>query len=292
MLRFEAFVYFLLILVIPMKRTLILTTLLCFSLFILAQDSTQKQKLQFKLGLNYNSNLHYYGRTDSLRSSGIFPQAELWFGEKLYLSATPVFVRNAAQPLDYAGTVASLGYLDVRKHWITSAYVLKPFYGEDVQLVQSALQAQAGLSFTYLNKILNLTAGADLKYADRVDYGATAGIDHLFRKEVKGGSVIVIDPSVNVYAGTQNFSTTYTKKRNGFLFFPGENETVTESAQRFSLLSLEASLPLIWAKDKWLVQATPAWVSPRNLVAVAGRPDLSEQGKNMFYITAGVKRSF
>ena len=276
-----------------MKRTLILTSLLCCCLLGLTQnDSTQKQKLQFKLGLNYNSNLHYYGRTDSLRSSGIFPQAELWLGDKFYLSATSVFVRNAVQPLDYAGTVATVGYLDVRKHWITSAYLLKPFYGEDVQLVQSALKTQAGLSFTYVNKIINLTAGADLKYADRIDYGASAGIDHIVRKEIKGGSALVIDPSVNVYAGTQNFSTTYTKKRNGFLFLPGESETVTRSAQRFSLLSLEASLPVIWARKNWLAQVTPSWVSPRNLVTVAGHPDFSEQGSNMFYVTAGLTYTF
>src|SRR5215211_4525068 len=53
------------------------------------QDSTEKTK--FKLSVNYNSNLNYYGRTDSLKSTGVFPLAELWFTPKVYVSAAPIF---------------------------------------------------------------------------------------------------------------------------------------------------------------------------------------------------------
>src|SRR5258705_1873839 len=91
---------------------------ICFSsLFVLlvlcincsAQTSdTTKQKVQFKLSLNYNSGLNYYGRTDSLRSSGVFPLAELWFSQSFYVNAAPIFVNNEVSKFDYAGTVASV----------------------------------------------------------------------------------------------------------------------------------------------------------------------------------------
>src|SRR6478609_8616275 len=74
-------------------------------------DTTVKQKPQFKLSLNYNSALNYYGRTDSLRSTGVFPLAEFWFNKSFYVSAAPVFVNNSVRSFDYAGTVATLGYL-------------------------------------------------------------------------------------------------------------------------------------------------------------------------------------
>src|SRR5689334_9480472 len=74
------------------------------------EDSTKKEKVQFKIGVYYNSGLNYYGRTDSLRSSGFFPLAELWFGKGFYLNAAPVFVHNAVTSFEYAGSVATLGY--------------------------------------------------------------------------------------------------------------------------------------------------------------------------------------
>src|SRR5688572_22231999 len=73
-------------------------------------DTTNKEGLTFKLSLNYNSGLNYYGRTDSLKSTGIFPLAEVWINPKFYINAAPVFVNNSIQTMEYSGTVASLGY--------------------------------------------------------------------------------------------------------------------------------------------------------------------------------------
>src|SRR6476469_7123885 len=91
--------------------------------FVWAQDSTQKQKPVFKIGINYNSALNYYGRTDSLKSTGVFPLAELWFTNDWYINAAPVFVNNAVQSMEYAGTVTSLGYLHATNKWITNFYL-------------------------------------------------------------------------------------------------------------------------------------------------------------------------
>src|SRR6185436_11859101 len=55
-------------------------------------DTTEKTKIEFKISANYNTGLNYYGRIDSLHSSGFFPLAELWFNEKFYINAAPVFV--------------------------------------------------------------------------------------------------------------------------------------------------------------------------------------------------------
>jgi hypothetical protein len=278
-----------------MKRIQIIIlnlSLLSFQLSFAQADSTQKQKPKFKIGINYNSGLNYYGRTDSLRSSAVFPSAELWFTKDVYVSASPVFVNNAVQSFEYAGTVASLGYLHTTDKWITNLYLLKPFYKQSSELVQSALKAQTGLSFSRLSKILNVTVGGDLKYSDKIDFGITAGVDHLIRKQLKDNSVLVIDPSFYAYAGTQNFTNTYYKKKSGLLLFPGSTEQVNESVTKFNVLAYEFSVPVVYAKGKWMVLATPSYILPQNLIKVAGRPDLSERGKNMFYATAGLKYTF
>lgn len=239
--------------------------------------------------MNYNSGLNYYGRIDSLKSKGVFPLAELWLGSKFYINAAPVFVYNRLQPMQYAGGVATVGFLNVSDKWISNLYLLKPFYKESSELVQAALKAQGGVSFTSLNKVLNFSFGGDVKYSDKFDFGAMAGVDHIFRKQNKDNSVLVLDPSFYVNAGTQNFSRTYTQKSGGLL--PRARQ-VTENVQAFNVLSLEASMPLIYSKGHVQVIATPAYVIPKNLLTEEGRPDLSETGKNMFYTTVALKYSF
>jgi hypothetical protein len=254
-------------------------------------SDTTKQKVQFKLSLNYNSSLNYYGRTDSLRSSGVFPMAELWFTPNFYINAAPVFVNNKVSKFDYAGTVTSIGYQHVSDKWINSVYFLKPFYKENTQLVQAALKAQAGANFTHLSKAIDFTLGGDIKFSDKIDFGLTGGIDHLFKKQFSDNSVLVIDPSIYVYAGKQQFTNTYYKHSN-FLFFPGTQQQVSENVKKFNILSYEFSIPVVFAKGKFMLLFTPAYVIPQNLITVANRPDLSERGKEMFYATLGAKIIF
>jgi hypothetical protein len=275
-----------------MKSIYILTLVvfLFTYLFTFAQtDTIDKDKITIKLGINYNTGLNYFGRTDSLKSTGVFPLAELWLSKNVYLNAAPVFVNNAVQRMEYSGTVTSLGYLHSTDRWITNLYFLKPFYKENSQLVQSALKAQAGMSFTMLNKVINLSVGGDAKWSDKIDFGATAGIDHLIRKQMTDQWVLVIDPSFYTYAGTQNFTTTYYKKNAGFLVLPGSSEQVSENTTKFNVLAYEFSVPVVYAKGNWMALLTPSYILPQNLVTVAGRPDLSERGQNTFYATIGLK---
>ena len=273
----------------------IFSTLLLCSIFSSAwaqTDSTQT-KPQFKLSLNYNTGLNYFGRTDSLKSSGFFPLVELWVTPNFYVNAAPIFVNNALQSFEYAGSVATIGYQKVTDKWITGVYLLKPFYKESSELVQSALKAQSGVNFSFLNPYINLNLGGDVKFSDKVDFGATGGVDHLVRIQNKDNSVLVFDPSFYVYAGSQNFQRSYYKKKNsGFLLFPGNNQLVTEEVSQFSILAYEATMPVVYAKDKWTFVATPSYIMPQNLVTVPDRPDLSERGENMFYATLTAKYTF
>lgn len=257
-----------------------------------ADSAAQKDKFQFKLGVYYNSNLNYLGRTDSLRSSGVFPMAEFWFDEHFYINAAPIFVNNKVQRFEYAGSVATAGYLfNDQKKWMGNFYVMKPVYKENSDLVQSALQAQVSGSLTFQNKILNITGGGDVKFSEGADFGATAGLDHIFRVSLPNRSVIVFDPSVYVYAGTQKFTSTYYKNID-ILGLPGAEQAISEKVNRFNILSYEVSMPIVFANKRFQLLLIPAYVRPQNLVAIPNRPDLSERGEDMFYATIGAKVIF
>lgn len=256
-------------------------------------DSANTDKVTFKLGIYYNTGLNYYGRTDSLKSSGFFPMAELWFTKNFYINAAPVFVVNSSVGSQYAGTITTAGLQFNRSgHFNTHIYFVKPFYKDNSQLVQSALKGQLAAEFTWLNKAVDLTFGADTKFSDKTDYGATAGIDHSFRIDLPGNAVLAILPSAYLYAGTQQFTNSYYKKTGGFLIFPGTEQQVTESSNKFNILSYEFSVPVVLAKGKFQLLATPAYVLPQNLVTIPGHPELSERGKQLFYATIGAKVSF
>jgi hypothetical protein len=251
-------------------------------------DSSENSTTHLKLSANFCSNLNYYGRTDSLTSSGFFPLAEVWFNENFYVNAAPIFVTNKSTSFDYAGTVATVGYqfFADEKKWFGNLYLVKPFYKSDALLVQSALKAQGVFSFSHLNRFIDITAGADVKLSDKVDFGLTAGVDHIFRKQFADNSVLVIDPSAYLFAGTQQFSKA--SEKTGLLI-PRVGETDPKQVNQFTVLSYEVSMPVIFAKGKLQALFTPAYVMPQNLIVVAGRPDLSEKGKETFYATIGVK---
>ncbi|MEI9943712.1 MAG: hypothetical protein WDN26_05770 [Chitinophagaceae bacterium] len=255
-------------------------------------DSIKKTNVQFKIGAYYNSNLNYFGRTDSLRSSGFFPMAELWINKHFYINAAPVFVNNTAASFQYAGTVATAGYqFNDQKRWAGNFYVVKPIYKDNSELVQSALKAQVAASLTLQNKIINITGGADVKFSGNTDFGATGGLDHIFRFQLDDKTVLVIDPSSYVYAGTQQFTNTYYKK-SSFLLFPGVEQQVSENVKKFNILSYELSVPVILGMGKFQLLAIPSYVMPQNLITVPNRPDLSERGENLFYATLGAKVTF
>lgn len=257
------------------------------------EDSLQKDQTTFKLGVFYNSGLNYYGRTDSLRSSGIFPIGELWFNKTVYISAAPVFVNNAAYSMKYAGTVLNVGYYKKNKaeKFLSHLYLTKPLYESNSELVQSALKAQATANFSALNKYININFGGDVKLSDKLDYGLTGGFDHLFKKELADQFFLFLNPTATVNAGTQQFTNTYYKKSN-FLLFPGVGQQMTEQVNKFNILSYEVSMPVILMKNKFQVILNPSYVIPQNLITVENRPDISERGRNLFYVTAGVKYIF
>ncbi len=252
-------------------------------------DTTVQSKNSFTVGANYQSKLHFFGRTDSLQSSGLFPTIGFELKEGFYSTANIIFTRNNSSSLNYNGSTVEAGYkFPKSRNFSGNVFYSKFLYKDNSQLVQSSVKGQAGLNLTYNNKIVNVNGGADAKFSDKTDLGLTAGVDHLFLYVFPGTkNALGINPSFYTYAGTQNFTKTYYKNREVLGVVLGQQQ-VTEQAKTFKLLAYEASLPVVLILGKFYGSVTGSYVLPQNLIKVTNRPDLTENGKNLFYISAGL----
>jgi hypothetical protein len=103
-----------------MKLNKFIIAIFSFSSLIAQAQETDKEttSVDFKISANYNTNLNFFGRTDSLQSSGFFPMAELWVNKNFYINAAPIFVNNKMQSFVYEGTIATLGFQHVSEKLI------------------------------------------------------------------------------------------------------------------------------------------------------------------------------
>lgn len=265
------------------------TGLLCLlSTFIFAQSETndatinsEPKKNSLLVSVNYQNNLHFFGRTDSLQSSGLFPILNYQFKNGLYAQSNFIFTSNTAQPLNYGGSVLEVGYKLNDEKKLTGNFYYNQFLYSNTELVQASLTAQVGSNLSFKTKPVNINLNSSLMFSDKVDLSLSAGFDKLLIYRFSKFA-IAINPTVLVNAGTQQFYNTYVK-RTTLLGFP-TNTMVKEEVKDFKVLSYDFSIPIVFVKGKTFVAVTPAYVIPQNLLP-------NELGNNLFTLlfTVGLK---
>ncbi|HVB03866.1 MAG TPA: hypothetical protein VNE41_09115 [Chitinophagaceae bacterium] len=245
-----------------------------------------------KIGLGYNSGLNYFGRTDSLRSSGFYPSLEWDLKDGLYFSSNFIFENNQQSSLQYAATILEGGYKfsSSGQHFSGNLFISKFLYAGNSALVQSAIQEQTGVNLSFLNQVVDINLGGDIKFSDQADWGLTAGLDHIIRfGSLFGKDVLVLDPSVYFYGGTQHFTNTYFKKIN-VLFIPITQQQENQQINKFGLLAWECSVPVVLAINKLDFILDPAYITPENVIQPSGRD--SGPGAGLFYLNLQVTYRF
>jgi hypothetical protein len=247
-----------------------------------------KEKISIYAGAAYSTPLHYYGRTDSLNSSAFLPTVLVQFGKHFSITPSVIFIKNSVTNFEYAASIINAAYSFGKQKGIAGSISAdKFFYKDQNKLVRSAQLGQASFTLSHLNKIVNINTGASVAFSkEDPDYFATAGLDHQF-KFVSGPNVFLIKPGISANAGTQNFTSSY-YKNSGSVLFPNSQQLVTETSKKFSLLSYEAKLDVIYAVKRFIVSVTPGYVLPQNIITVPNNPSLSENAKNLFFCNAVV----
>jgi len=257
-----------------------------------SQNVEDSAKNEFTASINYQSTLHYLGRVDSLKSSGVFPLIGFKSKSGLYLNSTFIFFKNSATPLTYTGTILEAGYkFPYSKNFSGNIYYNHFLYQDKSVLQQAALKGQAGINTTYNNKVVNVNLGGDVKFSNsQTDFGLTIGLDKLVLfTDIIDNAVVAINPSAYMYSGTHNYFQNV-KKNNGqgIGSLLGNNSSSLQQAKQFEILAYEISAPVVLVKGKFNAYVSPAYLMPQHLVVVSGRPDLSERGSDLFYFSAGV----
>ena len=181
-------------------------------------------------------------------------------------------------------------HLPESDHFRGNVFYSHFLYQDQSQLVQAALRGQAGANFTYKNKIVNATVGGTALFSSKTDVTTSAGLDHLYIYVMpRSKSAIAVNPSIYAHAGTQNFTQTYYRTRHiPGVGIPTGQQLVSEEVRRFNMLAYEIAVPVVYVKGVFNATLTGSYVMPQNLVTVPNRPDQSEFGRNMFYISASV----
>ena len=280
---------------IKIQPAIISIVLLFFSLNAVAQNNLTdsnatdtKAKISIYAAAAYATPLHYYGRTDSLKSSAFLPTLIIQAGKHFSVTPSVIFTKNTSTNFDYAATVVNATYTFGELKGIAgSIFGDKFFYKDNSTLVRSVQQGQAGFSIGHLNKILNVTTGASAAFSKaNTDYFANAILDHQF-KIVKGENIFLVKPSVTANAGTQNFTRSY-YKNSGFPVLPPSQQLVTESSKRFAILSYDVNLAATYAVKRFILSVTPGYVLPQNIITDPNNSSLSENAKNLFFCNAVV----
>ncbi len=267
--------------------------LLLSPLFLAAQDDTTKtdtRKPVFTATLAHQTLVHFLGRTDSLSSSATLPIVGYQLKNGLYAQGAAIFIQNSALPFQLTGGSVELGYrFPESEHFTGNLFASRFLYKEESSLVQSALKYQTGINTTIQTKVININLGADLKFSNNTDVGATAGLDHLFIIRLHEGKprALAINPTITAYGGTQRFVERFEEKRNGTIgglpVGPPQTVTGTRNVNTFSILAYEYTMPIVLVMGKVNAVVSPSFVIPQNLISSNG-----EYGRNRFYITAGI----
>ena len=255
-----------------------------------AQDSTDTRKPVFTANIAHQSYVHFLGRSDSLSSNATLPIISYQLKNGLYAQGAAIFIANSAAPFQYTGSSVEMGYRFPQSDKFSgNIFVSRFLYKDESVLVQSALKYQTGINTTFQNKIININLGADLKFSNKTDVGATAGIDHLFIIKLAEGKprAFAINPTLTAYGGTQRFTETYQQKQSptigGIPVGPPQTTTQTKNVNTFSILAYEYTMPLVLVVGKFNAVLSPSYVMPQNILAANG-----EYGRNRFYVTASV----
>ncbi len=253
-------------------------------------NKKEKSTVSFTVGSTFSSNLHYYGRTDSLKSSALIPNLSLEFGKGFFFNTSFVFINNKTKSFDYTAAIVGAGYKFGESEGLAGNLYADKFFYNNNQLVQSSQTGQAGFALSWLNNVMDLNGGSSVVFSNNADFFASLGLDHPFRIG-KENTIFVVTPTVTANAGSQNFTHTYLLKRNIFLL-PVADQEFTKTSKQFQLLSYDISVPLELVHDNLSIHITPGYVLPQNVIKVAGRPDLSENASSLFYFNIGASITF
>ena len=272
----------------------------------LANELKQEKKASFKIGVNYLSNNVFMGRADTVRTPTILPEMKYIFKNGIYLAATADYIPNrVTNKLD--GGSAAFGYdFDITDDFTGGVSFTKVFYAGNSTQIGSSISSTINANLSYnIADVITPMISADYNFLKQ-DFGhdifLNAGLSHDFAIDGIFGDkdLLIISPSVNVNAGTQNFYDAYfvlkkyklTKKASEILqTVESLFATRKDQLSKFKLLDYELSAPVEYKTGPLILSFTPTYAVAENKLPPRVTKGMVP-GSGIFYFEAGVALKF
>jgi hypothetical protein len=266
----------------------------------------QDKKASFKIGVNYLSNNVFMGRADTVRAPTILPEMKYIFKNGIYLAATANYIPNrVTNKLD--GGSAVLGYdFDITDDFTGGVSFTKLFYTANSTQIGSAINSTVNANLSYnIADVITPIVSVDYNFLKQ-DFGhdifINAGVSHDFTIDGVFGDkdLLIISPSANLNAGTQNFYDAYfvlkkyklTKK---LLELEQDAESLIikreDQLSKFKLLDYEFSVPVEYKLGVLILNFTPTYAVAQNKLPPRVTKGMV-QGSGIFYFEVGAALKF
>ena len=269
----------------------------------LETQAKQEKKASFKIGVNYMSNNVFMGRADTVKTPTILPEMKYIFKNGMYLAATADYIPNrVTNRLD--GGSAAFGYdFDITDDFSGGVSFTKLFYNSNSTQIGSSINSTVNANLSYnIADVITPMISADynfLKQGFGHDLFLNAGLSHDFAIDGIFGDkdLLIISPSVNANAGTQNFYDAYfvlkKYKLTSSLLQAAESLIVSrkDKLSKFKLLDYELSAPVEYKAGVLILSFTPTYAVAENKLP----PRITKgmvPGSGIFFFEAGVALKF
>ena len=272
------------------------------------KDSIEDQlasKSYFQASLSFLSNNVYLGRKDTAAT----PYATALFG---YSHKSGLYANLSVSYLLASGenridlTSLEGGYIFKAGKLEGQASAVKYWYSKQSYNIRSEIKGTLSFSAGYDLGFIKPVIVPYVNIGNKTDFATTFGLEHSF---YLANDHLDITPSLNANGSTQNYYSSYYKKRKFSVIRKGVNVKVNGSqsgvvlnASQFKILDYEFSVPINYTIKKWTFNFSPTYavpVSPAMLAittikgTAAPKTKIStEKLSNSFFFQAGITYKF
>lgn len=263
---------------------------------LFAQTEEKEKKSQFTATMSSITNSVWEGRSDSIVTPSFLTAVGYHFKFGAYINGGLNFIPNRQiNILDLATIEAGYEFPIIKDVFVGNVSYTKNFYSQYSTQVGSEIDGAFTAEFSYDFNLVQLAMRAAYSYGVQNDVGVTSALSKNIEIEIAKEHMLSLNPTVTVFAGTQNLYAIYlitrsqkaTHGKNSHAAKASSNAkknphainntttttivttTVTQNVQysKFNMLDVDISLPISYVYKKFTFGVTPTLSLPLNVQA-------------------------
>jgi len=251
-----------------------------------------------KGAISYLNNNIFMGRTDTVTSKTLAPKLVYTFKSGFYISGTLNFILNQKRrTLDGSDVESGYNY-EINDNLYGGISFSKYFYSSGSTRITSAISSILNAYLNYdLADIITTELSVSYSISSRNvhnDIFINPGLMHVFTIDevFNSGNSIEISPEGSLNTGTQNFYNGYfSRRRRDISTSNGISAADQSNLTKFTLLDYEATLPIRYKAEKYIVSFIPSYSFPQNKLPDNITSKLANK-RSLFYFEANVLFKF